>query len=356
MRDALVSVVVPTYNRAYCVRQAVDSALAQTYKHVEVLLIDDGSTDSTKALIGQAYCREPRVKYSYQENAGVSAARNHAIRVAQGEYVAFLDSDDEWKPWKLELQIRCLEYLSDAGMIWSDMEAVDPNENVVSDRYLRKMYSAYQWFRSEDLFTVCHSLKEITGKTPTDGDGKVYVGDIFSQMIMGNLVHTSTVVLRRERLERVVGFNEALKVSGEDYDFHLRTCKQGPVAFLDLPTIRYRVDLPDALTKPANMIYLALNNLRTIEPVIKNERSRINLPKWMINLSVAEAYAWVGECYTGLGQLSDARPFFYKSICCKAWQPRIWALMAVSCLPGSMGIRVKNALGSAKKLVSLRNL
>jgi len=347
--DDLVSVVVPTYNRAYCVRQAVDSALAQTYKHVEVLLIDDGSTDSTKALIGQAYCREPRVKYSYQENAGVSAARNHAIRVAQGEYVAFLDSDDEWKPWKLELQIRCLEYLSDAGMIWSDMEAVDPNENVVSDRYLRKMYSAYQWFRSEDLFPVGHSLKEITGKTPTDGDGKVYVGDIFSQMIMGNLVHTSTVVLRRERLNKVVGFNEALKVSGEDYDFHLRTCKEGPVAFLDLPTIRYRVDLPDALTKPANNIYVALNNLRTIEPMIKNEGSRINLPKWMINLSLAEANAWVGQCYTRLGQMRDARSYFMKSIQYRLWQPRIWALGVVSCLPASIGEGVRHGLRRIRK-------
>ena len=175
MRDALVSVVVPTYNRAYCVRQAVDSALAQTYKHVEVLLIDDGSTDSTKALIGQAYCREPRVKYSYQENAGVSAARNHAIRVAQGEYVAFLDSDDEWKPWKLEVQMAVMAHLPKIGMVWTDMEAVDKDGVIWDPKHLRTMYHAYRWFPTpQHLFAQSNTIASITpgicavdGKTDT---------------------------------------------------------------------------------------------------------------------------------------------------------------------------------------------
>ena len=68
-------------------------------------------------------------------------------------------------------------------------------------------------------------------------------------MIMGNLVHTSTVLIRRERLEKVRGFNEELRISGEDYDFHLRTCREGPVGFIDLATIRYQTGMPDRLTR-----------------------------------------------------------------------------------------------------------
>jgi glycosyltransferase involved in cell wall biosynthesis len=99
----LVSVIIPTYNRAYCLGATVDSALAQTHCEVEVLVVDDGSSDHTREFVLDQYRHEPRVRYLYQENTGVSGARNHGLRAAQGDFIAFLDSDDLWLPWKLEL-------------------------------------------------------------------------------------------------------------------------------------------------------------------------------------------------------------------------------------------------------------
>ncbi len=93
-----VSVIIPTYNRALYVTKAIDSVLAQTYKDYEIIVVDDGSTDNTKNVL------EPylgRINYMYQENAGVSAARNTGIKSAKGQWIAFLDSDDEWLPEKL---------------------------------------------------------------------------------------------------------------------------------------------------------------------------------------------------------------------------------------------------------------
>src|ERR1035438_6021495 len=122
----LVSVIIPSYNRAYCVAHAIDSALAQTHGNVEAMVIDDGSKDHTRDFIQQTYGHEPRVKYLYQENQGVAAARNTGLRQAQGDFIAFLDSDDLWKPWKVEMQLACLRAFPQAGMIWSEMEAIDP--------------------------------------------------------------------------------------------------------------------------------------------------------------------------------------------------------------------------------------
>ena len=249
MGSELVSVVVPTFNRAYCLPRTVGSALAQTYRELEVIVVDDGSTDETHEQVRRLAARDSRVRYFYQENRGVSAARNRGMGEARGRYVAFLDSDDFWKPWKLQVQVSCMRHRPDVSMVWTDMEAVNAEGHVFSDRYLRKMYQAYRWFKNEDLFAAEYPLRDLLpdcGGVP-DG-GKFRVGDVFSQMVMGSLVHTSTVVLRRNVLERVKGFNEEWR-SGEDYDFHLRTCREGLVGFIDLPSIQYQRGMPDRLTR-----------------------------------------------------------------------------------------------------------
>ncbi len=116
----LISVIIPTYNRAGCVGDAIDSALNQTYPHVEVLLIDDGSTDDTASLASRY---GDRIRYIRQDNKGVSAARNLGISEAAGRWIAFLDSDDEWHPCKLEWQAahaasdeRCVAHVTNTVM------------------------------------------------------------------------------------------------------------------------------------------------------------------------------------------------------------------------------------------------
>jgi len=109
-------------------------------------------------------------------------------------------------PWKLELQLACLELMPDAGMIWTDMEAVGPGGETRNSRYLRTMYSAYQWFTFEQLFSRSCPLPPIPRACPSTNAALGCMRAIFfSQMIMGNLVHTSTVLIRRERLQQVHG-------------------------------------------------------------------------------------------------------------------------------------------------------
>ncbi len=112
----LVSVVIPTYNYGRYVGEAVDSALAQTYPSVEVIVIDDGSTDDTRDRLVRY---GDRIRYVYQVNAGLSAARNTGIREAMGRYIAFLDSDDQFHPRRIELQIPVAESDSQIGIVTS---------------------------------------------------------------------------------------------------------------------------------------------------------------------------------------------------------------------------------------------
>ena len=132
-------------------------------------------------------------------------------------------------------------------------------------------------------------------------------------MVLGSLVHTSTVLLRRERLKKVGFFNEDYK-TGEDYPFHLRTCREGPVAYVDAVTIRYAVGLADSLTSPEKMIQIALNFLSTLERTLALERERISLPAALIQERLGDAYAWAGQEHLNAGRAAEARSFYVKSI------------------------------------------
>jgi len=100
--------------------------------------------------------------------------------------VAFLDSDDIWKPWKIELQLAAFRAAPKIGMVWTDMEAIDPDGVVLSTAYLRTIYSAYKWFSSDDLFSASYPLERIAPTlSETFHDKSLYVGEIFSQMVMG---------------------------------------------------------------------------------------------------------------------------------------------------------------------------
>lgn len=112
-----VSVIIPSYNRAHTLARALDSVLAQTRPPEEIIVIDDGSSDATEALVRETY---PQVIYLHQANRGVSAARNRGIRQARGEWIALLDSDDEWLPDKLATQMELLQRRPGHRLIHSD--------------------------------------------------------------------------------------------------------------------------------------------------------------------------------------------------------------------------------------------
>ncbi|MEP6940816.1 MAG: glycosyltransferase family 2 protein [Rudaea sp.] len=352
MSDSRVDVVIPTYNRAYCLARTIDSVLEQTHPHCRALVIDDGSTDATRSLIGDRYGGNPSVVYVHRANGGVAAARNTGLAMVGGDYVALLDSDDLWQPWKIKLQLDCLRALPGVGMIWTDMSAVDSDGKLVEERYLRRMYGAYSGVPTEAIFAHSDSFDSLVGERIDIGttmQPRVYWGDIFSRMVSGNLVHTSTVLMTRDRAARVGGFNESFKYSGEDFDFHLRTCREGPVAFVDVPSIYYRIGNEDQLTRPEYRIHMAMNFLATIEPVIRDDRSRITMSEAELNALQARAHAWISNVMFEDNDPRGALRHSRASLRYVPLQKRMWLIFMLSMLPEGTRARLLRAYRRSKK-------
>lgn len=202
-----VSVVIPVYNREKFLKRAIDSVLAQTFDDFEIIVVDDGSTDGTPELL---QCYKDQIITIRQENAGAAAARNAGIAAARGEFLAFLDSDDEWRADKLFAQIEYCKTHPHFALVYTDMvEVVDDVQ--VHESYLRS--GAYR---------------------------RVGEGNLYRSLLEENFIFTPTVLLRRKVAIELGGFDTDLKIC-EDRDLWLRVAQVYPIGFLDRPlTVRYR--------------------------------------------------------------------------------------------------------------------
>jgi glycosyltransferase involved in cell wall biosynthesis len=200
-----ISVVIPAYNHARYLAQAIASALGQTRPAAEVIVVDDGSTDDTPRVL------EPfrdAVRTVRQPNRGVSAARNAGAALAQGDLFAFLDADDVWLPGKLAAQAECFAAAPETGLVHCAVEEIDAEGRVV--------------------------------RTRTDGmDGRVAEEMLLFRraVILGG---GSGAVVTRARFEEVGGFDESLATSA-DWDLHHRIARRAPVGFVPQVLLRYRV-------------------------------------------------------------------------------------------------------------------
>jgi glycosyltransferase involved in cell wall biosynthesis len=196
LNTPLVSVIIPTYNRAWILEKAIDSVLAQDYKNFELIVVDDGSTDDTEKRIRKY---EKSLRFIRQPNSGVSAARNKGISASTGTLVAFLDSDDYWYPEKLSAQVAFFTAHPDAQIcqteeIWiRDGKRVNPKQK---------------------------------HKKPS--------GMIFIPSLALCLVSPSAVMMRKTLLSKVDAFDESLPAC-EDYDLWLRVACRYPVHLIDKP-------------------------------------------------------------------------------------------------------------------------
>lgn len=201
---ALVSIVMPTYNRASYIGEAIESIRAQTYPHWNLHIVDDGSADNTAAVI-EPYLSDARVRYKYQSNAGQSAARNRAISDAEGKYVAFLDSDNAWVPDKLEFQINAAEANEDFHVFYGETVVVSNDGTPLNTAKVRR-----------------------------------WSGFVTEQLLQGNFVNFNTSLVRREMLVASDGFDVDLR-SGEDFDLWLRLSMTCRFHFSPRVLARYRV-------------------------------------------------------------------------------------------------------------------
>jgi glycosyltransferase involved in cell wall biosynthesis len=209
-----VSVIIPTYNRAHTITDAIRSALAQSFTDLEVIVVDDGSTDGTEARVREI--ADARVRYVRQANRGPAAARNFGVKAARRPLVAFLDSDDLWKPAKLEREVGFLAAHPEAQGVFSDAEKYEGDVRVGS------------WMRATPAF----------GKhlppAPTGAATVVPPHEMFLCLLEEDPIVTIAVTLRREAFLRVGGFDETWR-NFEDWEFFLRFARTERLGYIDEP-------------------------------------------------------------------------------------------------------------------------
>ena len=204
-----VSVVLPTYNRAYCLGEAIKSVLSQTHSELELIIVDNTSDDDTRMVVDSF--RDPRIRFMEVENEGIIAvSRNCGINAATGEFIAFIDSDDPWLPQKLErsVEMLCRGY----DIVYHDLY-------IASDLYKRR----------GKITNVSRRLD------------KPVINDLIRN---GNGINTSSVVVKTELVKAVNGFTESRELVGiEDYDLWIKIANETNLfGFIDTPLGYYTMD------------------------------------------------------------------------------------------------------------------
>jgi hypothetical protein len=347
----LVSVIVPTFNRSRQVAEAVRSALDQSYSFLEVIVILDGSPDETRAAV--AAIDDSRVRHVWQENAGLPVSRNTGMAKAQGEFIAFLDDDDTWLPWKLEAQLTVFGAYPSVGMIWTEMSAVNPGGYVLHDHYLKMTYSAYRYLDLDRDFAESRPLAQLWPGCPADlAIRRCYVGDVYPWMFMGNLAPDSTVILRRDRQEATGRFDPAF-VHG--YPYFLRACEHGDVAFLDAASVRYQIGAKDKLSGPGKRAGLARSELVAIERALSSPASG-RLPQAFVRERLAICHSWIGaeeflqdrrSARSHLAFVLKSRPLLNREM-----GRRALYLFGLTFLPVTVYLRLRQARGAVRRLLA----
>jgi glycosyltransferase involved in cell wall biosynthesis len=261
----LVSAAIITHNRAHYLDDAISSVLGQSFRDLELIVVDDGSTDDTAAVV--ARYDDPRLRYVRREHRGKAVSRNAAFRLAEGDFVAFCDSDDFWRPDRLERQLAVFEEHPTVGMVHGQVELVDSAGRPLPER------TAAQ--RAD--FSAAHRKRA------------TYASYAFNCCCL-----SSTILVRREVFDTVGPYDSELPI--EDYDFYLRLVLDFDVYFLDWPPLAtYRVH--DEKTTDEQ---LGAGQIRTAEKHLAMLEERGDIPDARLarrnfNLMIARTWRVLGD-------------------------------------------------------------
>jgi glycosyltransferase involved in cell wall biosynthesis len=239
-----VSVIIPTYNRAGLISEAIDSVLVQSLQDREIIVVDDGSTDDTAERL-RVY--GSKLTYIRTEHGGVGHARNVGARHAAGQYLVFLDSDDLLYPYALEVQAGILDRYPELALVYSEASAFDDRgfwEEFHLRTYHRSAYRrgvtyARMFERSVSVAELALLPRTLADSRPDFLERRLFMGNIFDTYLQDLVVFTASLMMRREIMSEIGLRNEAVAY-WEEVDYVLRICRTRAVGFLDLPTYKLR--------------------------------------------------------------------------------------------------------------------
>jgi glycosyltransferase involved in cell wall biosynthesis len=247
--EPLVSVLIPAYNAASTLAETVASVCGQTYRNLDIIVVDDGSADATFAVASRLSKEDPRIRVLRQDNAGVAAARNLALRHAVGPLVAPVDADDLWHPTKIERQLRRMREVRDAAVAYCWSVEIDPTSRVIERRL----------------------------------DQDEFEGDVYAALVLTNFLGNASVpLLRRDLAVAVGGWDPSLrerKAQGcEDWQFYLRIAASARFALERAFLVGYRQS-PGAMSRQVAAMRRSYNVVMR-EVSDRRPRPPSNLTRW----------------------------------------------------------------------------
>ncbi len=297
----LVSVIMPVYNSADYLHEAVNSVLSQSYDPVELIIVDDASTDNSGQILTEISQRVPGLRVvRLNENKGAAGARNAGLSIARGEFVAFIDADDVWLPEKISRQVETLNGDTEAGWSYCD--------GLVTDQELCVLY----------LFSD-------RGCRPA--------GRVYNEILCSRLwIVPSSILVRRKVLDDCGRFDPELRCI-EDWDFLLRLARQYKCAYVSEPLLKYRQHTESVSRREVRMEAGRNKVLEKILPLHPGLESMLR----------HNHHRCVGIGMLGIGETKTARVNFLKAIRYGPFDYRVWAGLVLALLPGKTLLKLINA-------------
>ncbi|MFO0754196.1 MAG: glycosyltransferase [Thermodesulfovibrionales bacterium] len=352
-RETLVSVVIPTFNRAAFLPAAIGSVLGQTLRDVEIIVVDDGSTDATRSTV-EAF--GDAVRYMHTGHKGAAHARNTGMKAAGGKYIAFLDSDDVYHPGKLEIQVAFMEAHREIGMVFTEFSA-SVGGRITEEYHLRTFHGVYtrRGWKYGDIFRVRGEMRCDALREPVP----YYKGHLFKYVLLDPLIPSPTILFPRVILEKTGYQNEAYSLA-EEFEFIVRICKQYEVAFLDVPTYTYcyhhdqvsKVNQHAAKEKRMTEVEIQKVLLQAVLDAGYADREFYEGNKDWLAPRLAELYYCLGEKWLNCGNAGHARECFQKGL---GFDPEWWKnvhLWYSSFLPAGMRSALRYIVRRARRWTS----